>query len=174
MAKNRVSSPPKFKIYHINIAIATPRTKNSPRTKIFRKKLSQDRTLFFRVGQKFSENFYPRTKYFRKFLSQVKNFYPVGHLFGRTKILMTGSIHVCEMNCNRLRPTNTATQSKPKTLVGEPEDEITHGRNMDLLNAEWQKYKDKETTVSGIEKGMDTSFRAPCLRRMRRVCFVSF
>ena len=54
------------------------------------------RTNFIWVGQKFSENYCPRTKFFRKFLSQDKKFYPIeqkfseifilGQFFSRTKI----------------------------------------------------------------------------------------
>lgn len=106
-------------------------------------------------------------------------------------------------NCNRpaKSPTTTTNEPKPKKkktaanhvyaiLVGEPEDEVTHGRNMDLLNAEWQKYMDKKATGSGIKELMSRTFlyrrewilysehpvseiikEYPCLSR---VLFVSF
>lgn len=71
-------------------------------------------------------------------------------------------------NCNR-RPTSTTNEPKPKkkktasnhlyaALVGEPEDEVTHGRNMDLLNSEWLKYKDKKATDSGVKDLMSRTF----------------
>ena len=43
-------------------------------------------------------------------------------------------------------------------LVGEPEDKVTYGHNMNLLNAEWQKYKDKKSTGSEIKDLMSRTF----------------
>ena len=106
-------------------------------------------------------------------------------------------------NCNRpaRSPTNTTNEPIPKkkktassliyaVLVGEPEDEVSHGRNMDLLNAEWRKYMDKKATDNTIKDLMLRTFlyrrewilhsehpvseiikEYPCLSR---VSFVSF
>ena len=71
-------------------------------------------------------------------------------------------------NCNR-KPANATSEPKPKkkktsdnhhysTIVSEPEDAETHARNMELLETEWTKFKDKKASADGVKELMSRTF----------------